>query len=47
MATIGLSKPFYAIYSANGETVSYTGGGVLGKAVELSMELEGGEANIL
>ena len=47
MATIGLSKPFYAIYAASGATVSYTSGGVLGKAVELSMELEGGDANIL
>lgn len=47
MATIGLSKPFYAIYAASGETVSYTNGGVLGKAVELSMELDGGDANIL
>ena len=45
MATIGLSKPFYAIYTASGETVSYTSGGVLGKAVELSMELEGGDAD--
>ena len=47
MATIGLSKPFYAIYTASGEAVSYTSDGVLGKAVELSMELEGGDANIL
>lgn len=47
MATIGLSKPFYAIYAASGETVSYTSGGILGKAVELSMELDGGDANIL
>ena len=46
-ATIGLSKPYYAIYNASGENVSYSGGGVLGKAVELSMELEGGDANIL
>lgn len=47
MATIGLSKPFYAIYSESGGTVTYDDGGVLGKAVELSMELDGGEANIL
>lgn len=47
MATIGLSKPYYALYSANGESVTYSKGGVLGKAVELSMELEGGDANIL
>lgn len=47
MATIGLSKPFYAIYSNNGSTVSYSGGGVLGKYTELSMELEDGADNIL
>lgn len=47
MATIGLSKPYYALYSANGESVTYSKGGVLGKAVELSMELDGGDANIL
>lgn len=47
MATIGLSKPYYALYTASGESVTYGKGGVLGKAVELSMELEGGEANIL
>ena len=47
MAIIGLSKPYYAIYSATGSAVSYSGGGLLGKAVELSMELEGADANIL
>lgn len=47
MATIGLSKPYYAIYSNTGSTVSYADGGLLGKAVELSMELEGADANIL
>ena len=47
MANIGLSKPYYAIYSNTGSTVSYADGGLLGKAVELSMELEGADANIL
>lgn len=47
MAIIGLSKPYYAIYSATGSVVSYSDGGLLGKAVELSMELEGADANIL
>lgn len=47
MATIGLSKPYYAIYSVTGSAVSYSDGGLLGKAVELSMELEGADANIL
>ena len=32
MATIGLSKPYYALYSASGSTVTYSGGGLLGKA---------------
>ena len=49
MATIGLSKPFFAKYTYDEEalTVSYSQGGLLGKAVELSMELEGGNDNIL
>lgn len=47
MATIGLSKPYYAIYSNTGSSVSYADGGLLGKAVELSMELEGADTNIL
>ena len=46
MATIGLSKPFYAVYANTGTTVSYSNGGVLGKAVELSMELEDSEGNV-
>lgn len=47
MATIGLSKPFYALYANTGSTVTYSSGAVIGKAVELSMELEGDDANIL
>lgn len=47
MATIGLSKPYYAKYSNDGNSVTYSGGGLLGKAVELSMELEGAEDNVL
>lgn len=49
MATIGLSKPYFAKYTYDEETmtVSYADGGLLGKAVELSMDLEGGDANIL
>lgn len=47
MATIGLSKPYYAKYSNEGAVVTYTGCALLAKAVELSMELEGGDANIL
>lgn len=47
MATIGLSKPYYAKYAANGSTVTYSGGAVIGKAVELSMELENADTNVL
>lgn len=47
MATIGLSKPYYAKYSATGSTVTYSSGGLLGKYTELSIELDSGDANIL
>ena len=47
MATIGLSKPYYAIYTNNDTTVTYSGFAVLAKAVEFSMELDGDEDNIL
>ena len=47
MATLGLSKPYYAKYAANGSTVTYSGGAVIGKAVELSMELENADTNVL
>lgn len=47
MATIGLSKPMYAIYSANGSTVSYSKGGILAKAVEFSTEIDDTEDNNL
>lgn len=43
MAKIGLSKPFFAIYAADGTTVSYTGGGVLGKYTALDIELNNGD----
>ena len=42
MATIGLSKPYYALYQESGGTVTYSGGGLIGKATEMSLELEGG-----
>ena len=47
MATIGLSKPYYAIYSNTVTTVEYSEGGLIGKATEMTLELEGAEANIL
>ena len=46
MARVGLSQSFYAIYSASGTTVSYSDGGTLGKAVEVSIEPEESDANI-
>ena len=47
MATIGLCKPYYAIYANSGTTVSYSTGGWLGKAVELTMDLDTADDNIL
>lgn len=47
MATIGLSKPYYAVYSATGSAVSYASGGVLGKATEANIEIETSEDNNL
>lgn len=47
MATIGLSKPYYAEYNNTGNTVAYSKGGVIGKAISVSMDLEGQDANIL
>ena len=49
MAGIGLRKPFYAIYNYNEEsgTVTYTGGGLLAKAVEFSASIESGDDNNL
>lgn len=47
MAKIGLSKPYFAKYSNEGNKVTYTGGRLMGKAVQLSIELEGADDNIL
>lgn len=47
MATIGLSKPYYALYSATGNTVDYSEGALLGKYTEMSIELDSQDANIL
>lgn len=47
MATIGLSKPYYAVYSNTGTTVSYTSGAVMGKATEANIEIETSEDNNL
>lgn len=40
MATIGLSKPYVAVYANNGTAVSYSNGTVLGGAVEFSAAIE-------
>ena len=47
MATIGLSKPYFAVYSASGSTVTYANGGLFGKATEMNIELNDGGSNIL
>lgn len=47
MATIGLSKPYFAKYSNTGSTVTYSGGALLGKYTELSIELDDQETDNL
>ena len=47
MATIGLSKPYYGIYSASGTTVTYANGAVMGKATEANIEISTTEDNNL
>ena len=38
MAKVGLSKPFYASYAASNGSVTYSNGGSMGKAVNVSIE---------
>ena len=47
MAVIGLSKPYYGIYSATGNAVSYSNGAVMGKATEANIEIDTTEDNNL
>lgn len=47
MPNIGLSKPYYAIYSNTGATVSYATGAVMGKATEANIEIETTDDNNL
>lgn len=47
MAIIGLSKPYYAIYSETGGVVSYSDGAVMGKATEANISIETTEDNNL
>lgn len=47
MATIGLSKPYFAKYSNDGTAVTHSAGGVMGKYTSLSISLTGSDENIL
>ena len=47
MATIGLSKPYCAVYTAQGNVVTYTGGRVIGKATEMDISISTTEDNNL
>lgn len=47
MATIGLSKPYYAIYAEADGVVSYSDGAVMGKATEANISIETTEDNNL
>lgn len=47
MATIGVSQPMYAIYGVTGTTVSYSDGGVLGKATEIDVTINTSQDNNL
>lgn len=39
MPKIGLSKPYFAIYANSGSSVSYSGGGLMGKYTQLNLSL--------
>ena len=45
MAMIGLSKPYVAVYTANGNTVTYTGLTTLGKYTNLDISLNDNGSN--
>lgn len=47
MAKVGLSKPYYAIYSAGSGTPTYSKGAVMGKATEANIEIETSDNNNL
>lgn len=47
MATIGLSKPYCAVYTAQGNAVTYSGGMVMGKATEMDISISTTEDNNL
>lgn len=47
MAGIGLSKPMYAIYDMSTGVPTYKDGGILAKAIEVSIDVESGDDNVL
>ena len=47
MATIGISKPYFAIYKNSSGVISYENGGVLGKATEANITINVTEDNNL
>lgn len=47
MAMIGVSYPVFALYNATGTTVTYSDGGVLGKAIEIDVAINTSEDNNL
>ena len=47
MATIGVSKPYYAKYNVTNGKPSYSGGGVMGKMTEVDVSIETSEDNNL
>lgn len=47
MAIIGVSKPYYAKYSAVNGVVSYSGGGLMGMMTSVDVVIEGSEDNNL
>lgn len=47
MAKIGLSKPYYALYNSNNGSPTYSNGGRIGKFTEMTLDVEGADANNL
>lgn len=47
MATIGVSKPYYALYNVTDGAVSYSDGGVMGKATEVDITINTSQDNNL
>lgn len=47
MAMIGVSRPVYALYNVDGNTVTYSDGGILGKATSVDVTINTSEDNNL